>query len=273
QSGVVRTRITPLLSERTAGSIHIHRFCAGLSDFLRTFVCSSTIYILKLNLIPPCSLVMARPTSPCSSEFDTKLDLWTQLQASEESEPSASTSAITLETANQPVDTHERIKRSSSTEETSTLTNRVKPTKSLEKRAREPEEDEEKLDKKIKPGFSKSPRPHDDPSTNSPDNNPPVPAPKSKAPGIQSLGNLTCAICLSSPSPAAVTKCGHVVCGECLASSIVSQHNSSFGSFPPFMQPAGTQINNGQCPVCRAALVGGWGTAMRGAIFKIGNPS
>ncbi|KAI9613788.1 hypothetical protein H4Q26_009635 [Puccinia striiformis f. sp. tritici PST-130] len=63
---------------------------------------------------------------------------WTQLQASEESEPSASTSAITLETANQP------------------------PTKSLEKRAREPEEDEEKLDKKIKPGFSKSPRPHDD---------------------------------------------------------------------------------------------------------------
>ncbi|KAH9449190.1 hypothetical protein Pst134EB_020022 [Puccinia striiformis f. sp. tritici] len=208
---------------------------------------------------------MARPTPPCSSEINTKLDLWTQLQASEEPKPSASTSATTLETADLPSDTHRQIKHSSSTEENSTLLNLAKSTKSLEKRAREPEEDDNKLDKKIKPATSTSPAPHDDTLTN-----PPLPAPKSKAPGIQSLGNLTCAICLSSPSPAAVTKCGHVVCGECLASSIVSQNNSSFGSFPPFMQPAGTQINNGQCPVCRAPLVGGWGTAMRGAIFKIG---
>jgi hypothetical protein len=40
-------------------------------------------------------------------------------------------------------------------------------------------------------------------------------------------------------------RCGHVTCGECLASSIVSQHNSSLGVFPPFLQPVGARITNG----------------------------
>ncbi|MBW0480587.1 hypothetical protein O181_020302 [Austropuccinia psidii MF-1] len=65
----------------------------------------------------------------------------------------------------------------------------------------------------------------------------------------QSLANLTCSICLSPPSPLVVTKCGHVACGGCLAASFLSQQDP----FPQFNAHRGNSINNGKCPVCRAA--------------------
>ncbi|EGG05089.1 uncharacterized protein MELLADRAFT_107737 [Melampsora larici-populina 98AG31] len=80
-----------------------------------------------------------------------------------------------------------------------------------------------------------------------------------------SLANLTCSICLGSPSPLVVTQCGHVACGGCLAASLASQPRPMLG----FEPQAGTE-NNGKCPVCRTMLVGGWGTSMRGAILKMG---
>ncbi|KAH9816247.1 hypothetical protein DFH28DRAFT_891498 [Melampsora americana] len=84
----------------------------------------------------------------------------------------------------------------------------------------------------------------------------------------ESLANLTCSICLGSPSPLVVTQCGHVACGGCLAASLASQTGPMLGYEP---QPS-TQ-NNGKCPVCRTMLVGGWGTSMRGAILKMGDGS
>lgn len=82
----------------------------------------------------------------------------------------------------------------------------------------------------------------------------------------QSLANLTCAICLSPPSPLVVTRCGHVACGECLIASFVSQNNNSF---PRFLTSRGNHVNHGKCPVCRTTLTGGWGSGMRGAILKM----
>ncbi|KAG0138977.1 hypothetical protein CROQUDRAFT_104427 [Cronartium quercuum f. sp. fusiforme G11] len=81
-------------------------------------------------------------------------------------------------------------------------------------------------------------------------------------PKLDSLANLTCSICLGSPSPLVVTQCGHVACGGCLTASLVSQVDA-------FGLPMGGQ-NSGKCPVCRTVLGGGWGTSMRGAILKMG---
>ncbi|EFP82021.1 hypothetical protein PGT21_021685 [Puccinia graminis f. sp. tritici] len=243
------------------------------------------------------SSTMAHSTASCSSGSDTELDLWAEFPDAGGDGPSENKPRIgqdgpsenkpsTGQPADQPLDTPHRIKRSSSTEETAID---PIPHKSSEKRAREPDDQDKSNDRPLKIQSTSSHSPQTQkPSKSSPMNpksspinpknspmnpksspiNPPA-ATKNEDSDSQSLGNLTCAICLSAPSPAVVTKCGHVTCGECLASSIVSQHNSSYGVFPPFLQPVGARINNGQCPVCRAPLVGGWGTAMRGVILKV----
>jgi len=174
---------------------------------------------------------------------------------------------IRLEPADDSLATPPRIKRSSSAEGTPPPSTWVH---TPEERSQEPEDPG-------KPTANQTVSQPCDPSTSTAHFLPSEGTPKSDESDSLSLANLTCAICLSAPSPAVVTKCGHVTCGECLTASITSQNNSSFGSLPAFLHPPGSQarnqINNGKCPVCRAPLVGGWGTAMRGAIFKMGKVS
>ncbi|KNZ58315.1 hypothetical protein VP01_1955g6 [Puccinia sorghi] len=172
---------------------------------------------------------------------------------------------IRLEPADDSL-TPPRIKRSSSAEEIPLPSNR----------AHTPEDWSPEHEDPGKPTNQTVLQPSN-PSTSTAHVQPSDATPKMDESDSLSLANLTCAICLSAPSPAVVTKCGHVTCGECLTASITSQNNSSFGSLPAFLHPAGiqarNQINNGKCPVCRAPLVGGWGTAMRGAILKMGKVS
>ncbi|PLW15701.1 hypothetical protein PCANC_01387 [Puccinia coronata f. sp. avenae] len=178
-------------------------------------------------------------------------------------------SASTKRTMPEPADgspgARRYIKRSSSTEEASPESSRIPNAK---KRSHEPE-DEEKRTNRARISDPKSPGPM--PSASATKD-----IEKDEADSL-SLANLTCAICLSAPSPAVVTKCGHVTCGECLTASITSQNNSSLGALPAFLHQATgqnrNQITNGKCPVCRAPLLGGWGTAMRGVILKMGKAS
>ncbi|OAV98133.1 hypothetical protein PTTG_25814 [Puccinia triticina 1-1 BBBD Race 1] len=229
---------------------------------------------------------MADPSSPPSPKIDVS-----QVPDTGEAGPFDNTITISQQPVEHSSDTPQPTKRASSTEEIPVDTELIR---SPEKRARENDE-QDKLDNrplKIKAPSSQSPKPRKPSETQSPKSRKPFETQTAAPSGpsqstktnepettknedldSQSLGNLTCAICLSAPSPAVVTKCGHVTCGECLASSIVSQNNSSFGGLPPFLQPAANQINNGKCPVCRASLLGGWGTAMRGAILKMGKAS
>ncbi|KZT54469.1 hypothetical protein CALCODRAFT_485517, partial [Calocera cornea HHB12733] len=74
---------------------------------------------------------------------------------------------------------------------------------------------------------------------------PPTPTPP---PALQPLTAYTCPICFSPPSNATITQCGHLMCGECLYSSVRANLDRAMQALG-----AGGQAHP-QCPVCRADI-------------------
>jgi len=81
------------------------------------------------------------------------------------------------------------------------------------------------------------------------------------------LGELVCPVCLGPPTPLVFTECGHAFCGPCLHSALTSQPITQ-DTFRALPNVAGKGLE-GTCPVCRHALAGGWGKALRGAILRM----
>ncbi|KZO99081.1 hypothetical protein CALVIDRAFT_534609 [Calocera viscosa TUFC12733] len=73
-----------------------------------------------------------------------------------------------------------------------------------------------------------------------------LPTPPSPPPNLQPLTSYTCPICFSPPAHATITPCGHLMCGECLYSSVRANLERAMQMPAQHVHP--------QCPVCRADI-------------------
>lgn len=134
--------------------------------------------------------------------------------------------------------------------------------------------------------------------------NPPPPRTAAPSSGA-ALSALTCPICFGSPSPLAITVCGHAFCAGCLHSALLAGPALSpqpagangmgvagyvnrarvnatlFGPGSGGRGVAGASARRGgndseeeteldkHCPVCRTRLTGGWGKSLRGLTLRM----
>ena len=64
------------------------------------------------------------------------------------------------------------------------------------------------------------------------------------------LATYTCPICFSAPTDAALTPCGHIMCGSCLFGAVRAARARALESARP------QEAEKAYCPVCRAVLSG-----------------
>ncbi|KAI9067747.1 hypothetical protein FKP32DRAFT_1563190 [Trametes sanguinea] len=67
---------------------------------------------------------------------------------------------------------------------------------------------------------------------------------------IEPLASYSCPICFSPPTYATITPCGHVLCGDCLFSSVKTTMQRGAYTLPIH------ERNIPRCPVCRAPIPG-----------------
>jgi hypothetical protein len=72
---------------------------------------------------------------------------------------------------------------------------------------------------------------------------------------IQSISEYQCPICFSPPTRACMTRCGHVMCGQCLFSAVKAAKQRHFRLYGRGPGPDG-EGKLSRCPVCRAVMKG-----------------
>jgi hypothetical protein len=78
----------------------------------------------------------------------------------------------------------------------------------------------------------------------------PIPERPPSIPKAAPLSSYTCPICYSAPKDAALTLCGHIICGSCLFGSVRAARARALESARP------QEAEKAYCPVCRAVLAG-----------------